>query len=125
MVVVFVFFFFKQKTAYEMRISDWSSDVCSSDLMGRHGRCVNGTGHGAADNDLTLAHGVNFTSLENLRAILTIIKVSRPCRSTGCHSRGQNSAERSPLYAGTGASDGWYQYAPGGVILSTASLFLP
>src|SRR3546814_2139815 len=28
----FLFFFFKQKTAYEMRISDWSSDVCSSDL---------------------------------------------------------------------------------------------
>src|SRR3546814_10886030 len=27
------FFFFKQKTAYEMRISDWSSDVCSSDLF--------------------------------------------------------------------------------------------
>src|SRR3546814_3152779 len=27
------FFFFKQKTAYEMRISDWSSDVCSSDLV--------------------------------------------------------------------------------------------
>src|SRR3546814_14249991 len=32
---VSVFFFFKQKTAYEMRISDWSSDVCSSDLAGR------------------------------------------------------------------------------------------
>src|SRR3546814_18773616 len=30
-----VFFFFKQKTAYEMRISDWSSDVCSSDLPQR------------------------------------------------------------------------------------------
>src|SRR3546814_1176284 len=29
----YVFFFCKQKTAYEMRISDWSSDVCSSDLM--------------------------------------------------------------------------------------------
>src|SRR3546814_2931041 len=28
-----IFFFFKQKTAYEMRISDWSSDVCSSDLF--------------------------------------------------------------------------------------------
>src|SRR3546814_18851135 len=28
-----IFFFFKQKTAYEMRISDWSSDVCSSDLL--------------------------------------------------------------------------------------------
>src|SRR3546814_4982586 len=35
------FFFFKQKTAYEMRISDWSSDVCSSDLAARNGarRC--------------------------------------------------------------------------------------
>src|SRR3546814_1416319 len=31
--LVFLFFFFKQKTAYEMRISDWSSDVCSSDLI--------------------------------------------------------------------------------------------
>src|SRR3546814_6929765 len=30
--VWYCFFFFKQKTAYEMRISDWSSDVCSSDL---------------------------------------------------------------------------------------------
>src|SRR3546814_4565015 len=31
-VCIVFFFFFKQKTAYEMRISDWSSDVCSSDL---------------------------------------------------------------------------------------------
>src|SRR3546814_10032586 len=31
------FFFFKQKTAYEMRISDWSSDVCSSDLISSQG----------------------------------------------------------------------------------------
>src|SRR3546814_1564937 len=34
---VCVFFFFKQKTAYEMRTSDWSSDVCSSDLGQRRG----------------------------------------------------------------------------------------
>src|SRR3546814_13011977 len=52
------FFFFKQKTAYEMRISDWSSDVCSSDLAGRQvrravahrreleGRRRRGAGHG-------------------------------------------------------------------------------
>src|SRR3546814_4670719 len=33
-VLLLVCFFFKQKTAYEMRISDWSSDVCSSDLVG-------------------------------------------------------------------------------------------
>src|SRR3546814_607824 len=31
--IFMLFFFFKQKTAYEMRISDWSSDVCSSDLI--------------------------------------------------------------------------------------------
>src|SRR3546814_8594424 len=35
--LLFCFFFFKQKTAYEMRISDWSSDVCSSDLPGAAG----------------------------------------------------------------------------------------
>src|SRR3546814_18331955 len=34
---VSLFFFFKQKTAYEMRISDWSSDVCSSDLAAHAG----------------------------------------------------------------------------------------
>src|SRR3546814_8178165 len=33
MLLVVFFFFVKQKTAYEMRISDWSSDVCSSDLL--------------------------------------------------------------------------------------------
>src|SRR3546814_3511351 len=36
-VMFFVVFFFKQKTAYEMRISDWSSDVCSSDLPAHPG----------------------------------------------------------------------------------------
>src|SRR3546814_1826426 len=35
MMLYISFFFFKQKTAYEMRISDWSSDVCSSDLVAR------------------------------------------------------------------------------------------
>src|SRR3546814_14719154 len=48
-----LFFFFKQKTAYEMRISDWSSDVCSSDLDlghrafgGRRARAGVAGGHG-------------------------------------------------------------------------------
>src|SRR3546814_5343788 len=36
MIALFFFFFFKHKTAYEMRISDWSSDVCSSDLHCSH-----------------------------------------------------------------------------------------
>src|SRR3546814_20249018 len=39
------FFFFKQKTAYEMRISDWSSDVCSSDLVAKR----DGAAHGVDD----------------------------------------------------------------------------
>src|SRR3546814_4231916 len=37
---MFFFVFFKQKTAYEMRISDWSSDVCSSDLRLSLARCA-------------------------------------------------------------------------------------
>src|SRR3546814_18735215 len=43
-VLVLVFFFFKQKTAYEMRISDWSSDVCSSDLWRENARAQSGVG---------------------------------------------------------------------------------
>src|SRR3546814_2422991 len=42
--VVEMFFFFKQKTAYEMRISDWSSDVCSSDLTNWSLRSPDGCG---------------------------------------------------------------------------------
>src|SRR3546814_21195344 len=49
-----MFFFFKQKTAYEMRISDWSSDVCSSDLTGGSSLNLRGAG---ADATLTLLNG--------------------------------------------------------------------
>src|SRR3546814_18006338 len=47
-VLFFVFFFFKQKTAYEMRISDWSSDVCSSDLHDPRSRARQHDVHAAA-----------------------------------------------------------------------------
>src|SRR3546814_698310 len=47
MISSMMFFFFKQKTAYEMRISDWSSDVCSSDLLLKPGKLA-GTGFTAA-----------------------------------------------------------------------------
>src|SRR3546814_7095870 len=43
-----MFFFFKQKTAYELRISDWSSDVCSSDLADRPSRSPSIRGRVAA-----------------------------------------------------------------------------
>src|SRR3546814_1333079 len=64
-VLLCYFFFFKQKTAYEMRISDWSSDVCSSDLSfgGKigvapvkaamaHGVCIGGATVHAVTNEL-------------------------------------------------------------------------
>src|SRR3546814_4188136 len=47
-----LFFFFKQKTAYEMRISDWSSDVCSSDLA-----AVDAHHRGAAVDHLAVVVG--------------------------------------------------------------------
>src|SRR3546814_19209730 len=53
-------FFFKQKTAYEMRISDWSSDVCSSDLVVFHAHQVefHRRAHGlSATTTITIAHG--------------------------------------------------------------------
>src|SRR3546814_11916401 len=52
---VVIFFSFKQKPAYEMRISDWSSDVCSSDLHddGHHGLAPPGIG---APDHCNLAH---------------------------------------------------------------------
>src|SRR3546814_948049 len=54
--VFLVFFFFKQKTAYEMRISDWSSDVCSSDLaLGLALTAFGGPQAHAANNDGSVA----------------------------------------------------------------------
>src|SRR3546814_6614131 len=44
-------FFFKQKTAYEMRISDWSSDVCSSDLNGVQALCYGPGDYAGPHND--------------------------------------------------------------------------
>src|SRR3546814_10202899 len=47
-----LFFFCKQKTAYEMRISDWSSDVCSSDLLRDQGRPLAGGDGGGVQRRL-------------------------------------------------------------------------
>src|SRR3546814_1782970 len=54
------FFFFKQKTAYEMRISDWSSDVCSSDLEvaeAEDGRAVGDNGDEIALGRIVIGGG--------------------------------------------------------------------
>src|SRR3546814_9738963 len=57
-----VFFFFKQKTAYEMRISDWSSDVCSSDLIAATNLYT-----GLKDRERTKILNITETSLSILK----------------------------------------------------------
>src|SRR3546814_5408236 len=70
------FFFFKQKTAYEMRISDWSSDVCSSDLG--HGTHVAKHGLGLVDVPVVVQVVRDVRSEER--------RVGKECVST-CRSR--------------------------------------
>src|SRR3546814_4095978 len=66
---VFFFVFFKQKTAYEMRISDWSSDVCSSDLLESLEKRVPAFAKKAAqgDKEAKIAASVLGQALELLR----------------------------------------------------------
>src|SRR3546814_11990509 len=61
-----MFFFFKQKTAYEMRISDWSSDVCSSDLLRL------GSDPDTVDGPLTLKQARFLAESKALRQALAI-----------------------------------------------------
>src|SRR3546814_3045278 len=83
---VFVFlsaiFFFKQKTAYEMRISDWSSDVCSSDLLAddrRPGPAVVGLCHQGRRRD-------RDREVQDAEARSEERRVGKECVST-CRSR--------------------------------------
>src|SRR3546814_6530895 len=89
-----LFFFFKQKTAYEMRISDWSSDVCSSDLLA----AVAGAGPAAilvpkvdspedvARYDAAIAHAPAatrlWTMIETPLAVLSIAAIAAASEMT-------------------------------------------
>src|SRR3546814_1284491 len=87
------FFFFKQKTAYEMRISDWSSDVCSSDLRIRRRHP-----HLPQQRDRLLRRGQRGEHAERLRLVRGAVerlrrerrseerRVGKECVST-CRSR--------------------------------------
>src|SRR3546814_1161486 len=93
-----MFFFFKQKTAYEMRISDWSSDVCSSDLLERVARIVepqafdlrHAHGPGCSDcneerlDAIRIARAATLDVIEQLRSEER--RVGKECVST-CRSR--------------------------------------
>src|SRR3546814_3067793 len=63
-----LFFFFKQKTAYEMRISDWSSDVCSSDLSA------------AVMVPTVLAPGETLVATEGIKPLLAKVDVDQALR---------------------------------------------
>src|SRR3546814_1202847 len=72
---VFFFFFFKQKTAYEVRISDWSSDVCSSDLLE----------HICAAHMLKVYDGIRQTSTVVVAAGFGTAEIGRAsCRERVC-----------------------------------------
>src|SRR3546814_8142760 len=70
---MFLFFFFKQKTAYEMRISDWSSDVCSSDLPAFEGT----------------QHRLGFVFVDGSKADRDVFE------QLGCHAAEAHHDERS------------------------------
>src|SRR3546814_6783504 len=88
--ILSLFFFFKQKTAYEMRISDWSSDVCSSDLLLAHlddtGVCLAVAHHSVAGNARfeLLEHVDRAACLQQQRSEER--RVGKECVST-CRSR--------------------------------------
>src|SRR3546814_1131664 len=71
------FFFFKQKTAYEMRISDWSSDVCSSDLDPVHRRRLRIR---AGDEVRVLVAGQGGAAFAGLYARAGTRQARRACR---------------------------------------------
>src|SRR3546814_10755896 len=86
--VCVVFFFFKQKTAYEMRISDWSSDVCSSDLLFRR-------------NWRSLERG---TSLSNPLLERQAIKLHHPSPFALSLSKGRSFFQRRKMKDGASTS---------------------
>src|SRR3546814_10609196 len=92
--IVFVLFccifFFKQKTAYEMRISDWSSDVCSSDLSGTSsadGLTLKRPRNGCANWKLTrkIIRSPFGTSSPNRDSLASAFQIGRAsCRERVC-----------------------------------------
>src|SRR3546814_5327552 len=98
----YLFFFFKQKTAYEMRISDWSSDVCSSDL-GLVGRIYEAGPNTA--NVLLLTDPENIVPVRRTRDNVAGI-------STG---RGDGSLEVRPL------STGRNPFKPGDIMVTSGT----
>src|SRR3546814_3477260 len=88
-VICVMCFFFKQKTAYEMRISDWSSDVCSSDLAGWRNAdhlVVGDCGHDGVASSQTCMRWIHLLACALLLARSEERRVGKESVST-CRSR--------------------------------------
>src|SRR3546814_5683470 len=85
-----IFFFFKQKTAYEMRISDWSSDVCSSDLGSkpgeRRGGRTKGVPNKATASIRDIARQYTEEAVNGLVAVLRDLNEPAAARVSAAHS---------------------------------------
>src|SRR3546814_14383644 len=88
-----IVFFFKQKSAYEMRISDWSSDVCSSDLRARRGA---GAGMGAS------ARGVGALPATDAGAARGLFAPARSAHGAGHRGPQRGGAQTLRGVAGAG-----------------------
>src|SRR3546814_18853858 len=98
MVVDSGFFFFKQKTAYEMRISDWSSDVCSSDLaalLALRKRSTASTRAMTPGNFLSAAGSAPTSHKTQRRS---------PCRNSCALMNGLTNGDRNSVVSGKSVS---------------------
>src|SRR3546814_16395119 len=87
----FIFFFFKQKTAYEMRISDWSSDVCSSDLA-RDMERIDREGTPRAARFLSARIGITSGEGPSGEGFTRYLKLAAPCLGTVQRHIGRTAA---------------------------------
>src|SRR3546814_4108760 len=95
---IIFFFFFKQKTAYEMRISDWSSDVCSSDLRTvRNGAPHSRTRSGRENHDLWRGCGSRSRSAVRVDTYRTVVRR----RYRHAASPMERDVDRSPRHGGS------------------------
>src|SRR3546814_9296242 len=117
MCLCFIFFFVKQKTAYEMRISDWSSDVCSSDLAGCGGwtQAIASAGAMIARRPLVCLLAA-LAAASPVLAQTTVEEAREEGRKLGNETRRDSTlvptdtarAEAVPGYAGTALPEGAY-----------------
>src|SRR3546814_16986089 len=98
MILCLFFFFFKQKTTYEMRISDWSSDVCSSDLVTGDLSLAfsNVSFSGAANSAISSYRGSRIT----LQSVALGLGV-RPATGIADFGASVITGENSAIYRGT------------------------